>query len=121
MDRLTTEIAAARRTAGLEPAIDDARTTAAATTEQRGVARDIESPPPPPHQDHLRELDASVGDAASRWKWLLVDERNALQYFGTPSRIWVTQGVAAEYWVYDLGEGRTRQLVFNRGRLIDIR
>jgi hypothetical protein len=101
---------------------NDGETTRVQATDQgQGVTRDLDSPGLPPDQDHLRELDASVRDGASRAKWLFLDERLALRHFGTPTRVWTAQGSLAEYWDYDLGEGRVLTLVFNRGRLIDAR
>lgn len=85
------------------------------------ATRDIASPAPAPNDAHLRELETWDTDPTSRRKWLFLSARSAMEHFGIPTRVWTSQGASSEFWDYDLGGGRQRTLVFNSGRLIEVR
>jgi len=122
IDRLSAEVAVSGPAPVANPGASGGTRPDAALREERPAAvRTIESPPPPPNEEHLKELDSIDSDAQSRRKWLLLDESAALQHFGTPSRNYTVQDGVAEYWEYSRGGDKPRTLTLHRGRLIDVR
>jgi len=122
IDRLSAEVAASSPVLKSSPGgLEGGGRGPPSPGETPGVARTVESSPVPPNDEHLRELDSIDSDSGSRRRWLLLNEKAALQHFGTPIRVYTVQDGTAEFWEYERGGEKTRTLVFNRGRLIDIR